>query len=289
MPFALSYVYRPSTLPLGRTQYRPNSTMSQRTPMTRLLRFVDTSRLLDHTYSVPAQGFLTSFLTTGDDLELSIKGDSDSTPFASLSTALEGVSLSGSIKGMNANPILTHVNVYITVSGISACPCPVLMVSDSHVQLSTLVTNLVEVDFDVHNPLGADLQITRVQADSGVNNEVYALYVSLYPTFASMLMTLDAQLQSRLRFVCRAGRRNSEQWPLRQRAPDEGGSRIAAHHTLGLPRCRLRANRQVCIHACSPSRLGFDTCCSVAVGGYEIPWLQLWQPNTPTTYVHPPD
>lgn len=32
-----------------------------------------------------------------------------------------------------------------------------------------------------------------------------------------------------------------------------------------------------------------DTCGSVAVGGYEIPWLQLWQPNTPTTYVHPPD
>lgn len=42
-----------------------------------------------------------------------------------------------------------------------------------------MVTNLVEVDFDVHNPLGADLQITRVQADSEVNSEVYALYVRL--------------------------------------------------------------------------------------------------------------
>lgn len=59
------------------------------------------------------------------------------------------------------------------------------MVSHSCTQLSTLVTNLVEVDFDVHNPLGADLQITGVQADSGVNDEVYALHVSSHNFFCS--------------------------------------------------------------------------------------------------------
>lgn len=143
--------------------------------MTRPLRFVYLlawTELLSH----EIQSFITSFLTTGDDLALSIQGDSNSTPFNSLSSALEGVSLSASIKGMNANPILTHVNVYISVSRILACS--VVVMSHSQTQLSTLVTNLVEVDFDVHNPLDADLQITLVQADSGVDDEVYALYVS---------------------------------------------------------------------------------------------------------------
>lgn len=45
------------------------------------------------------QSFLTDFLQTGDDLPLTIKGDSGSSPFASLQPALEGVSISTSVKG----------------------------------------------------------------------------------------------------------------------------------------------------------------------------------------------
>jgi len=48
--------------------------------------------------SVP-QGFLTSFLQTGDNIPLTIQGDSASTPFASLQPALEGVTLTTSVTG----------------------------------------------------------------------------------------------------------------------------------------------------------------------------------------------
>ncbi|RPD52194.1 hypothetical protein L227DRAFT_623401, partial [Lentinus tigrinus ALCF2SS1-6] len=46
-----------------------------------------------------AQAFLTEFLQTGDGIALTIKGDGDSSPFASLVPALEGVGISTSLKG----------------------------------------------------------------------------------------------------------------------------------------------------------------------------------------------
>ncbi|KAH9835153.1 uncharacterized protein C8Q71DRAFT_764402 [Rhodofomes roseus] len=175
-----------------------------------------------------AQAFLESFLTTGDSLALSIKGDSDSTSFGSLVTALEGVSLSSSITGMNANPILTHVNVYIS--------------------LSTLVTNLVEVDFDVHNPLDADLDISRVQADSGVNNEVYAFFNQPFDSFV----------------IPPGGTVNSGKF---------GNVLLTKGALASLPIIPLGY-----LDVASAQTL------TIAVGGYEVPWMKLWQPGTPTDY-----
>lgn len=50
-----------------------------------------------------AQGFLTEFLQTDDDIPLTIKGDSESSPFGSLQPALEGVELSTSLKGTSSS------------------------------------------------------------------------------------------------------------------------------------------------------------------------------------------
>ena len=46
-----------------------------------------------------AQSFVTQLLQTSDDIPLTIKGDGDSSPFASLVPALEGVEISTSVKG----------------------------------------------------------------------------------------------------------------------------------------------------------------------------------------------
>lgn len=45
------------------------------------------------------QSFLSQFIQTGDALDLTILGDSDSTPFASLQAALSGLKLSTSLTG----------------------------------------------------------------------------------------------------------------------------------------------------------------------------------------------
>lgn len=46
-----------------------------------------------------AQGFLTSFVQSGDVLPLIVKGDGESSPFASLQPALEGITLTTSVTG----------------------------------------------------------------------------------------------------------------------------------------------------------------------------------------------
>ncbi|KAL4074292.1 hypothetical protein J3A83DRAFT_4234939 [Scleroderma citrinum] len=76
-----------------------------------------------------AQAFLTDFVQSGDTIPLIAKGDAASSPFASLQPALEGVSLSTSVTGLNVPPILTHV--YATIS------------------LETLITNEIDASFDV--------------------------------------------------------------------------------------------------------------------------------------------
>jgi len=100
-----------------------------------------------------AQSFLTEFLSTGNDIPLTIKGDSQSSPFGSLVVGLEGVSLSTSLTGINAK-LISHINVFITVS--------------------TLLDNFVSIDIDITNPLDSDLTITFLQSDAGVNGEIYA-------------------------------------------------------------------------------------------------------------------
>ncbi|KDQ57731.1 hypothetical protein JAAARDRAFT_69819 [Jaapia argillacea MUCL 33604] len=110
-----------------------------------------------------AQGFLSSFLQTSDNLPLTIKGDSSSTPFASLQPALSGLSLTTSLNGLNVPPIITHINVFLGVS--------------------TLTDNMVSINFDIHNPLDAPLVIEFVQADSGVNGETYAHFDQPFGSF----------------------------------------------------------------------------------------------------------
>ena len=51
-----------------------------------------------------AQAFLTEFLQTDDTIPLTIKGDGDSSPFASLVPALEGAEITTSLKGVACGP-----------------------------------------------------------------------------------------------------------------------------------------------------------------------------------------
>ncbi|KAF9245017.1 hypothetical protein BU15DRAFT_85819 [Melanogaster broomeanus] len=110
-----------------------------------------------------AQEFLTSFVQSGDVLPLTVKGDSASSPFASLQPALEGVTLQSSVTGLNVPPIITQV--YPSVS------------------LETLVSNEVDLSFDIYNPLGADLVIEFVQADGLINGEIYAHFDQAFSNF----------------------------------------------------------------------------------------------------------
>ncbi|CDO73852.1 hypothetical protein BN946_scf185016.g9 [Trametes cinnabarina] len=110
-----------------------------------------------------AQAFLTEFLQTDDDIPLTIKGDSDSSPFASLQPGLEGVELSTSLKGLNVPPFVTHINAYIT--------------------LDTLFDNMVTIDFDIANPLDTDMEITFAQVDSGLNGVTYAHFDQAFDSF----------------------------------------------------------------------------------------------------------
>lgn len=110
-----------------------------------------------------AQSFLTDFVQTGDSLPLDVKGDAASSPFASLQPALEGISLSSSVTGLNVPPIITHI--YATIS------------------LETLITNEIEASFDIHNPFDTDLVIEFVQSDGLVNGEVYAHFDQAFTNF----------------------------------------------------------------------------------------------------------
>ncbi|KAG2078952.1 hypothetical protein BDR04DRAFT_1124058 [Suillus decipiens] len=110
-----------------------------------------------------AEAFLTSFLQTGNDLSITIQGDSASTPFASLQPALEGLTLTTSVTGLNVAPIITHLYPEITPA--------------------TLVTNEINLSFDVTNPLDAELEISFVQADGLINGEIYAHLDQAFSSF----------------------------------------------------------------------------------------------------------
>ncbi|KAJ6607775.1 hypothetical protein B0H10DRAFT_2227490 [Mycena sp. CBHHK59/15] len=103
-----------------------------------------------------AQGFLTSFIQGSSSLPLTIQGDLQSSPFASLAPALSSLTLSTSLDALNQPNLITHVNVIIT--------------------LDSLVTNIVSINFDMQNPLDTDLVVEFVQSDSGVNNETFAFF-----------------------------------------------------------------------------------------------------------------
>ncbi|KAH9961311.1 hypothetical protein BC827DRAFT_1260505 [Russula dissimulans] len=117
----------------------------------------------DNANDTTAQSFLTEFIQTGDTLPLSIKGDLSSSPYLSLVPALEGVSVSASLAGLAAPPIITHINAYIP--------------------LSVLVDNLIFVDFDITNPFDTNMHITFAQVDAGVDGETYAHFDQTFPSF----------------------------------------------------------------------------------------------------------
>lgn len=117
----------------------------------------------DDANDTTAQMFLTRFIQTGDDLELSVEGDKASTPFGSLQTALDGVTLATSIMGLNHPNIIASAHVIIT--------------------LESLLTNLVSVEFSVTNPLDADMVIEFVQSDSGLDGITYAFFRQSFDNF----------------------------------------------------------------------------------------------------------
>ncbi|KAJ7647487.1 hypothetical protein FB45DRAFT_200334 [Roridomyces roridus] len=110
-----------------------------------------------------AQSFLTSFIQGNSDLPLTIQGAIDSSPFASLDPALSSLSLSASLPGLNQTNLITQINVFIT--------------------LDSLTTNLVSINFDMENPLDADLTVLFVQSDAGLFNETFAFFSSAIDGF----------------------------------------------------------------------------------------------------------
>ncbi|KAJ7594702.1 hypothetical protein C8J56DRAFT_446479 [Mycena floridula] len=109
-----------------------------------------------------AQSFLTEFLTTDDAVALSIKGDSASSPFASLQPALSALQLTTSLAGLHQS-LITQVKVTIT--------------------LDSLTTNLVSAEFFIFNPLDTTLFIRLVQADGKVAGETFAIFTQPFEDF----------------------------------------------------------------------------------------------------------
>ncbi|KAG7446409.1 uncharacterized protein BT62DRAFT_931852 [Guyanagaster necrorhizus] len=107
-----------------------------------------------------AEAFLTRFLTTGDDIPLTIHGDAQSTPFTSLQEALGGLQLTTTLPGMGQSNIVSSIHVIIT--------------------LDSLVTNLVTVTVSIHNPLDTPMVIEYAQSEAAVEGVVYASFGHLF-------------------------------------------------------------------------------------------------------------
>ncbi|KAF9451269.1 hypothetical protein P691DRAFT_757432 [Macrolepiota fuliginosa MF-IS2] len=118
----------------------------------------------DNANDTVAQDFLTQFIQTGNKLDLTIDGDAQSSPFGSLQPALDGVTISTSIMGLNHPAIISSAHVVIT--------------------LDSLVTNLVSVEFQVTNPLDTEMVIEFVQANSGLDGLTYAFFDQGFNSFA---------------------------------------------------------------------------------------------------------
>ncbi|TFY72142.1 hypothetical protein EVG20_g865 [Dentipellis fragilis] len=175
-----------------------------------------------------AQSFLSDFLQTNDALPLDIKGDSSSSPYGSLGPALSGVHLSTSLQALNVPPIITHINAFIS--------------------LDSLVTNEIEINFDVANPLDTDMTIEFSQVDSGVNGETYAHFDQSFSGF-----TIPAH-----------GTANSGTFG--HVVLTQGALNSLGIIPLG----------ELDVFSVSVVRMGD--------GGYEIPWLHITQLHVPTTY-----
>ncbi|KXN90203.1 hypothetical protein AN958_04693 [Leucoagaricus sp. SymC.cos] len=183
----------------------------------------------DNANDTVAQSFLSQFIQTDNQIDLTIDGDTQSTPFASLQPALDGITLSTSIGGLNHPSIITHVHVTIT--------------------LDSLVTNLVSVDFDVHNPLETDMAIEFVQAEGSVDGTVYSLFDQPFNNFV---------------------------------IPAGGDANSGTFGNVLLTQGALAS-----LDIIPLGKLDIATANTVRIGGpngYQIPWLQLKQTDVPTSY-----
>ncbi|KAH7108191.1 hypothetical protein BKA62DRAFT_764259 [Auriculariales sp. MPI-PUGE-AT-0066] len=110
-----------------------------------------------------AQSFVSEYLESSGVIPVNIKGDGQSSPFASLGPALSAVTLSGSVQGIGAL-LIKHIHVVITIP-------------------DTLITNEVIVDFDVENPLDTDMRVTNLQSDSGLHGITYAQFSTVFDNY----------------------------------------------------------------------------------------------------------
>ncbi|KAA1471743.1 hypothetical protein DENSPDRAFT_133322 [Dentipellis sp. KUC8613] len=175
-----------------------------------------------------AQGFLSDFLQTGDALALDIKGDGSSSPYGSLGPALSGIHLTTSLQALNVPPIITHINAFIS--------------------LDSLLSNEIEINFDIANPLDTDMTIEFSQVDSGVNGETYAHFDQSFSSF-----TIPAH-----------GTANSGTFG--HVVLTQGALNSLGIIPLG----------ELDVFAVSTVRLGD--------GGYVVPWLHITQLQVPTAY-----
>ncbi|KAF9529294.1 hypothetical protein CPB83DRAFT_790385 [Crepidotus variabilis] len=175
-----------------------------------------------------AQSFLTDYIQTGNQLDLSILGDLSATPFASLAPALSGIELTSHLIGLNQPNLITHVNVYIS--------------------LESLETNLVSTEFTLFNPLPTTLVVEFVQADAGVEGEIYAQFSQ---GFTSFVISPGATVSS--------GKFANVLLP-------KGALASLDIVPLGY----------LDIKAAATARVG--------EGGYKVPYLQLSQDHVPTDY-----
>ncbi|KAL5507074.1 hypothetical protein ACEPAH_6530 [Sanghuangporus vaninii] len=182
----------------------------------------------DDANDTTAQSFVTRFITTDDQLDLTIQGDGDSSPYESLDQALERVRLSTSLTGLNHPNLLSHVNVFISIE--------------------TLFTNLVEVNFDIDNPLDADLDIRMVQSDASVNDEIFAHFNQHFDNFV---------------------------------VPAHG---TANSGTFGNVLLTKGALASLAIIPLGYLDIAAAQTVQIGVGGYELPWMKIDQPGVPTTY-----
>ncbi|KAH9850917.1 hypothetical protein C2E23DRAFT_886961 [Lenzites betulinus] len=173
-----------------------------------------------------AQSFLTEFLQTADTIPLTIKGDSDSSPFGSLQPGLEGVTLSASVKGLEVPPIVAHIDAFIG--------------------LTTLIDNMISIDFDIANPLDTDLKITFLQVDAGLNGLIYAHFDQAFDNFV---------------------------------VPAKGTANSGTVNNVLLTQGALAALTIV-----PAGKLDIFSAATVEVGDYTIPWLHLTTLGVPTSY-----
>ncbi|KAM5540830.1 hypothetical protein V8D89_005474 [Ganoderma adspersum] len=109
-----------------------------------------------------AQSFITDFLQSSKELDLTIKGDANSSPFASLVPALESVAITTGLNGLNFPPFVTKVNAYIGIG---------------------ILASTISVDFDISNPLDTEIEIAFAQADSGLDGETYVHFEHTFDSF----------------------------------------------------------------------------------------------------------